>query len=525
MLLPQKSIRSTNLVDRMPMSFGKRHMEESDLLPPGTNMAVPCRDGDSTGGCMDSIMGGKIPDRPRYPLSAWRNLLTQNAGGFLRNTRGRLERMPLTFGKRTPEVDNAVAPLHKSETFTVSARNMLDRMPNYYGKRKRSFPSPRLSPSAQVDPLSTEDGRLGDMANFVSGVRGHYKPLEEVNEGQGAEMAESKRWSRMDRMPLTYGKRGYTEDSPSHIALELGFPRLFHPAILNQFGNSFRRMRRGQVETEKLRSLLPEVLRAAHAQKDGESAALKESEEQFAQGTPQGQGHSIFPLQMLRTNGLKRSAKDDVVYVDLPYLMHQLREQKSKMSPEEYKLFQANAQSVLQRYLLFDTPLTRSSRSRLGRMPLTYGKRSHPGPAANDNKNRFAAGRFPAQSWVMLPPTRRSRMDRMPLSFGKRVSASGGHLGHEETAGRAEFESLGPFTGRTSGDSPEPSGPLLQAWSRDGGERSAEENQDDTEDGSGLPALPPSAGEGGLSGSDDVTIGGAHISSLSQNEFINLGEP
>ena len=538
------SLRSKNLVDRMPMSFGKRITGESNFLSPETKMA---------GRYISlNIPHHKNPHGSGNSLRVLKNYLHQFRSGFLRNTRGRLERMPLTFGKRTAEAAitgrSFNMPSNNADTFTVSVRSMLDRMPNYYGKRKRSSTP---IPFSGTDSLSKSGDGLNRLTNLNPESKNDYTSLEDSTAGiedmdeagkEQEQISKSKRWSRMDRMPLTYGKRadaGNAGFNPHFISSVSGHPRLYLPEIFNQHDKMFRRMRRGELSplqsaegslptyvsktrgreiSEKLKTLLPDVFGTAHAHADGDSSVVNESEERVRHEA--AQTPHLLPFQRLRIIVPKRNNKEDIVYVDLPFLMQQLREQRNKMAPEEYKRFKASAQSALQKYILVDTPLTRSSRSRLGRMPLTYGKRGYSGTLSDNGRVHSKSPENRDRSVIILSPSRRSRMDRMPLSFGKRA-ATRDHIILPETVAGDEFQSLDPFDGSSSKVALDVHRPSQQEWSRDGRLASPDVQQhNDTDADSGAP---PSVNvDDTVRESSDGTFAGPQIPSLSHSDFMQL---
>ncbi|GFR70676.1 hypothetical protein ElyMa_000334300 [Elysia marginata] len=437
-LLPQRNLRSKSLVDRMPMSFGKKSSNVPNLPTSMVNKAGPCQTHDHIGRCQD-LMQYEVPPELAGSLYGMGN---NGQSWFPRTARGRLERMPLTYGKRVVKVP-MTRPMGIQDTFSVTARHMLDRMPNYYGKRKRSL---SVKPIGKlIHEIGMEDGLAGGEEskardnNALFSMKDSSPVSEKVKEDQERpdDVKERKRWSRMDRMPLTYGKRlGYSSNTGQPIGPPYpasGFPRLYHPANSKEsYAKVSRRLLHlahpstpsnvdnpdDQEVHEHLESLFPSLIGKTRFESSpnrvmrGNAAHKTYKEIQNAS--------TIYGLKRIRTTALKRG-KAGIAYIDIPYLMHQLREQKSKMEPEEYNQFKAQAQSILKRYLLVDAPLTRSSRSRLGRMPLTYGKRSEVGSAYARNR-RFGLGSQVGhrEPIIIAGLNRRSRIDRMPLSYGKR---------------------------------------------------------------------------------------------------------
>ena len=405
--LTQRVTRSRNLVDRMPMSFGKR------TIGVGAKAGQLCRTRDGFGKCVyllstqhgDPIMSSYRPQRVRNPG------LHNNGVEFPRASRGRLERMPLTFGKRVPEDDGVSGDLHNRNLFKLNVRGMLDRMPNYYGKRKRGQ-------NAIVDRLENSGlNGLKLLRLLRSGSKNTYTTLNNPSKSEAQRILEilaKKRDSRMDRMPLTYGKRSMEQSIGDHYS---GRPiSVLTSPKLGSTHKGLSNMTYGQIDGKQL--------------------------EVFMSGLDSMPNHHIItprkvllekimaerlPEEMKKALIFAKRGNAEVVYVDLPFLLRQLEEQKSKMGPDDYSRFKANAEALLSNYLLVDAPLTRRSRSRLGRMPLTYGKRSSSG--------------------MLIPPlSRRSRMDRMPLSFGKRSDSKRYLSPSRETSVKDKLDTLTSYT-------------------------------------------------------------------------------
>ncbi|GFO32558.1 hypothetical protein PoB_005906300 [Plakobranchus ocellatus] len=471
---PRVVARKNSLVDRMPISFGKRRrinasdpaktygQEEATANIDDLTSTDDCRAGGQGVNCLD-LLDVLYPDQNGLRRSSqYKSLEGDGKTMFVRIARDRLGRMPLTFGKRSAEAGrlSSETPLKDLNKFLkIDVRDtMLERMPNFYGRKKKNQTPYRIS---NISPPGDKD----ILTNSLSDPDVALLRPEDAVDGEKAEGAETsidytiprKRPSRMDRMPLTFGKRRNAKGSDAqdfnHHHLRQYSRIVLQESALSSLG---RRLKldsdndTGGSETAKgkdssdiasflckiiddmephARPGILKLLAPRHALAENEidetagvsdvSAAIG-LPRKSTQGSTQGlngameKREEMPPLYEKRgTNTRQRRGTGDTVYLVFPTsLLLYLEDQKNKLPPDAYKRLQMHTESMIKKYFVVNTPLLRSSRSRLGRMPLTFGKRGN-------NRTGYYKN-IPAHSFSTRRVQPRSRMDRMPLSFGKR---------------------------------------------------------------------------------------------------------
>lgn len=105
----------------------------------------------------------------------------------------RLDRMPLNFGKRDSNLANSEA----TSAFGSKRLAKLNRMPLSFGKKSTLFPSL----NDKLGPRETED--FQQAASFGPA----WPKRSPLLAGEDLFPTVGKRWARLDRMPLTFGKR------------------------------------------------------------------------------------------------------------------------------------------------------------------------------------------------------------------------------------------------------------------------------------------------------------------------------
>ncbi|KAH9502861.1 hypothetical protein Btru_074649 [Bulinus truncatus] len=322
-------------------------------------------------------------------LSDWMDRVSENyARGqpklFERLSRGRLDRMPLSYGKRSAE---DILPFQNSEVKLRNIRERLSRPPVYPGKTSSNtkevpadktsdiFLEPYLKKVADL-PQSYKDEIL--KTDPTTSVYGFSDPT-----GGGIEKRD-----RLNRMPISFGKRNWDD---------------FFNAI------QYNRIPRGRFDR------MPLTFGKRGDKRNMFINCLKEkSSSPFAFAL---EGEDVF----LRCSETK---------VEEETLSPALNERS--MNHDDWSRTTTLA--------LDDgwAPLVRVRRSRLGRMPVSFGKRTdaHPwqgidddvmhGSTSSDQVKVHGRSSLPFTYGKRLDSTdhlgrysKRNWIDRMPLNFGK----------------------------------------------------------------------------------------------------------
>ncbi|CAL1543525.1 unnamed protein product [Lymnaea stagnalis] len=289
---------------------------------------------------------------------------------FARLSRGRLDRMPLSYGKRSAREDPRTR-VYSKDGYARVGRERLNRMPLTYGKRQvdiRALTDLRSKLRAEFEnrPEGTDvDFSGAPKLSSSETVIGHFR---------GEPFTRAQR-DRLNRMPLTYGKRlwsGYRDLVP------------------------YSRSERGRLDRMPLTYGKRSGVTTSHDCKEGVD---------FEDNT--GSPRDINSVD-----------ENDNTLLD-----GEGRVTPSAFTPDgtshwtEDETEQAEYEN--------EVPLTRLPRSKLQSMPFSFGKRvGRISPLQGDEHARTDDVIQALKVGDFQNIERRSRMDRMPVNFGKRSKAN-----------------------------------------------------------------------------------------------------
>lgn len=328
---------------------------------------------------------------------------------FPRISRGRLGRMPITYGKRKAEERESQwsNSLQKESKFNIFARSPMDRMPLSFGKRFKVD----KALLRDRDEGNTIFDYLGQRKRFLKNrMQKSFWKGSQSESGDELNTEKRKVYARspMSRMPLNFGKRSREKPHGNYF-------NVFARGRMDRMPISFGKRMTNDTKINGIIRIIANSLK--NRMRSDENNELDKNHSDAMLNIYARSSMDRMPISFgKRLQDKHNSMVNANIHNSFSSLASKENQDNNFIKPMQWNKWAKRFQ--------------RKRKDRLHRMPITFGKRKfdlnavkrRPPTAKIIQDNDELAKELVRGHYSKFPRTRRAILSRMPLTFGKRLN-------------------------------------------------------------------------------------------------------